>query len=114
VQESASEPIVGDTTITLVQQIIRSARTGDYAATASTLNRLLSRIEKTLSGGTVHVNYVRDITYSIETLAHMQQMGNWVAFADLLEYEFMPLWTKASAAQPPDNQSADGKERPAS
>ena len=39
------------------------------------------------------------MTYSLETLAQMQQMKNWVAFADILEFEFLPLWKRISDAQ---------------
>lgn len=100
-QQFEADTTVSGQVIALVQNIIRSARTGDYAATASTLNRFLALLQKVLAAGTVNVNLLQDIAYSVETLSHMQQMQNWVAFADLLEYEFLPLWNRFCSSAPP-------------
>ena len=76
----------------LVDVIIRTARTGDYARTASLLNRFLQNLQQELSKGYIADDGLSKVTYSLETLLSMQQMENWVAFADILEYEFLPLW----------------------
>lgn len=77
-----------------LQTIIAAARTGRYAQTASLLNQLLQLLQKELSGGYLSVKEIGTVTYSLETLAEMQQMENWVAFADIIEYEFLPFWQK--------------------
>lgn len=78
--------------IPLSADIITAARTGDYAGTARLLNRLLQRLQVEISKGYIGATTMTKITYSLETLLAMQQMNDWVAFADVLEYEFMPLW----------------------
>jgi hypothetical protein len=77
-----------------IKRIIQAARTGSYAQTAGLLNRLLQALQKELSKGHLSVKDIGKVTYSLETLAEMQNMENWVAFADVLEYEFLPLWQK--------------------
>ena len=76
----------------LIPVIVATARTGDYAQTATLLNRLLQKLQQELSKGYIPAAGLSRITYSLETLMSMQQMENWVAFADILEYEFLPLW----------------------
>ena len=73
-------------------EIIGTARTGDYARTASLLNRFLQHLQQELSKGYIAADGLSKVTYSLETLLSMQRMENWVAFADILEYEFLPLW----------------------
>jgi|GEM_PF-4010717 len=75
---------------TLINMAVASARTGDYSSAARHLNLLLQELEPHLSRmspGTLH-----DIGYSMETLFAMQKMKNWVALADILEFELLPLW----------------------
>ena len=80
----------------LIPVIIKAARTGDYAQTASHLNRLLQKLQQELAKGYIAADGLSKITYSLETLLSMQQMKNWIAFADILEYEFLPLWNELS------------------
>ena len=94
-QQHTSDYTEGNQVSLQAEQILHASRTGDYAAGASMLNRFLASLQKELSRGTVPVKTLSAITYSLETLSQMQQMGNWVAFADLLEYEFLPLWQNA-------------------
>ena len=80
----------------MIPEIITSARTGDYAQTASLLNRFLQHLQQELAKGYIAADGLSKITYSLETLLSMQQMENWVAFADILEFEFLPLWRELS------------------
>lgn len=79
-----------------VPAIITAARTGDYAQTASLLNRFLQQLQQELAKGYITADGISKINYSLETLFSMQQMENWVAFADILEYEFLPLWLECT------------------
>ena len=76
--------------------IIAAARTGDYAQTASLLNRFIQQLQQELAKGYIAADRLSKINYSLETLFSMQQMENWVAFADILEYEFLPLWRECT------------------
>ncbi|MCX7726854.1 MAG: hypothetical protein N2053_08390 [Chitinispirillaceae bacterium] len=69
----------------LLPQVITSSRTGDYVGTARHLNVFLNLLQKILSSGKVEKKLISQLTYSLETLFAMQQMENWVAFADVLE-----------------------------
>ncbi|MBN1307088.1 MAG: hypothetical protein JXA18_04170 [Chitinispirillaceae bacterium] len=80
--------------------IVAAARTGDYAGAARLLNRLLQTLQRELSKGRVAASDLSKITYSLETLLAMQEMKNWVAFADILEYEFLPLWQRLGGGPP--------------
>jgi hypothetical protein len=75
----------------LIPVIVAAARTGDYAGTSRLCNVFLQKLEAELSKGHVMADHLSKITYSLETLLAMQKMENWVAFADVLEYEFLPL-----------------------
>ncbi|HON11946.1 MAG TPA: hypothetical protein PLE24_13850 [Chitinispirillaceae bacterium] len=76
----------------ILHDVITAARTGDYGKAASDLNRALVLLQTELSGGKVSSEGLAKITYSLQTLLAMQQIGDWVAFADVLEYEFIALW----------------------
>ena len=78
--------------LNFIPEIVVASRTGDYAGTARLLNRFLQQLQLQLSRGFVSAEGLSKITYSLETLLAMQQMKDWVAFADILEYEFVPLW----------------------
>ena len=83
---------------TLVLPIVLAARTGDYSTASRLLNHLFRILQEELSGGRVSAENLSKLTYSLETLMAMQKMENWVAFADILEYEFVPLWKRIGAA----------------
>ena len=78
----------------MIPPIATAARTGDYAGTARLHNRFLRVLQKQISRGVIGPEGISKITYSLETLLAMQKMEDWVAFADILEYEFLPLWQK--------------------
>ena len=84
-----------------LEAIVRFARTGEYGNAASALNQCLPEVQKKLVG--LHdPDSARKIAYSLETMMIMQQQKDWVAFADVLEYEFIPLLKSAAATESDD------------
>lgn len=79
--------------------IITAARTGDYPESARRINIFLQHLQTELSREYISKEGIEKITYSLETLLAMQQMNDWVAFADVLEYEFIPLWRSYTAKE---------------
>jgi len=77
--------------ITLFRSCAAAARTGDYGQASSILNTSLASLQKRLSGGSYSADDLNKLSYSLETLSLMQQQENWVAFADILEYELITL-----------------------
>ncbi len=76
----------------LIVSTVAAARTGDYSGTSRLLNRFLGVVQQELAGNGGSGRDLRKIAYSLETLCAMQRIEDWVAFADILEYEFAPLW----------------------
>ncbi len=91
-KEKVTEKSLTDEMVSLIPAIVFAARTGDYAEAARNLNLFLQKLQQEISKGYISAENLSKITYSLETLLAMQQMENWVAFADILEYEFLPLW----------------------
>jgi hypothetical protein len=75
----------------VIKNIIGSARTGDYGAAASNINQFLQLLQVQLSKGMISANGLSKISYSLETIIEMQKTNDWVAVADLLEYELIDL-----------------------
>ena len=76
----------------IMEDIVKAARTGDYSNVSSLLNQALQILQHELSKGIIAPDGISKLAYSLETLTAMQQMQNWVAFADILEFEFIPFW----------------------
>jgi hypothetical protein len=96
VKETPSEQMQENDFRTEIPGIIAAARTGDYPDTSRRINIFLQHLQYELSKGYLPSESIAKITYSLETLLAMQQMNDWVAFADVLEYEFLPLWKSLS------------------
>jgi len=84
-----------DEMLKLCRQIIRFARIGDYGNTAACLNQFLVQLQNLFTKRNISRDNLSKITYSLETLMAMQEMKNWVAFADILEYELLALLESA-------------------
>jgi len=80
----------------VIKVIVKSARTGDYGTASSEINKLMQLLQAELAKGKVDAGGLSKITYSLETLMEMQKAGDWVAIADILEYEFTQLWENIS------------------
>ena len=79
----------------LLREIVRLARTGSYSDAASKLNISLQELQPVLTSGKLPPEYLRKLTYSLETLFLMQKQKDWVAVADVIEFEFVDLLEKA-------------------
>ena len=99
-KEKVSAPPIEHDLLTEIPGIITAARTGDYPDSARRINVFLQHLQAELSKGYISTEGIAKITYSLETLLAMQQMSDWVAFADVLEYEFMPLWKSYTKKEP--------------
>ena len=85
---------VDDITATLAE-VVFYARTGGYADAASRLNAGLQKLQQALGSGMASDAQVRKLAYSLETLLLMQQQQDWVAAADVIEYELVVLLKEA-------------------
>jgi hypothetical protein len=76
----------------------RNARTGDYSQAALFINSGILRFQECMSkhGESAQVKeYGSRLAYSLETLLLMLERKDWVAVADVIDYEFIALWEKA-------------------
>lgn len=74
-----------------IKKITREARCGDYGQAASDINVLLQLLQCELSKGYIRSDELSKVTYTLETLMEMQKKGDWIALADILEYEFTEI-----------------------
>lgn len=74
------------------RKIIKSLRTGDYSNASSELNETLQLLQKELGARKFEPHRLQKLLISLETLFSMQKMQDWVAVADILEYEFSNIW----------------------
>ena len=81
-----------------LKEIVNNARTGDYSNAASLLNITLQELHPTLTSGKIPVEYLKKFTYSMETILLMQTQNDWVAVADVIEFEFTALLKEAIKA----------------
>ncbi len=73
-------------------EIIDSLRSGDYTVASSRLNEALLRMQAELKDRKVSPQLLQKLLISLETLFSMQKMEDWVAVADILEFEFTGIW----------------------
>jgi hypothetical protein len=88
---------------TLIPDLTRAARCyrrGDYADAASALNGCLQEIGALLSPGALDAALFSKVRYSLETIYLMQQQEDWVAVADIIEYELIGLLASSAAIDP--------------
>lgn len=74
------------------QDIIDYLRCGDYSVASSRLNETLLRMEIELKNRKVAPQLLKKLLFSLETLFTMQKMEDWIAVADILEFEFTGIW----------------------
>jgi hypothetical protein len=80
--------------IGLLKEISGFARTGDYADAAFKLNQFIVRMQTRVQDGAAG-KYSTKINYSLETMFLMLKNNDWVAIADIIDFEFIPLWKEA-------------------
>lgn len=74
-----------------LSEVAHYARVGDYSDAASQLNIGLQKVQAFLHSGNLPDEYIRKMFYSLETMFMMQKQDDWVALADVIEFEFIPL-----------------------
>ncbi len=72
--------------------IIDCLRSGDYSNAASRLNETLLLLQTELKERRVAPQQLQKLLISLETLFCMQKMEDWIAVADILEFEFVGIW----------------------
>lgn len=88
----------GQRIIDLFIEASRSARCGDYGRAALSINSSILRFEQFMKqeGQRKRLKeFGPKITYSLETLLLMLERKDWVAAADVIDYEFISLWKEA-------------------
>jgi hypothetical protein len=84
--------------IGLLKEIAALARTGDYADAALKLNQCIVRLQTCLQANAASAQlqkYSSKINYSLETMFLMLKNNDWVALADIIDFEFISLWKEA-------------------
>lgn len=82
----------------MLEEVVCCARIGDYSDAASKLNISLQKLGPILTSGKIPVEYLKKLTYSMETIFLMQTQKDWVGLADVIEYEFSALLKEAVKA----------------
>lgn len=76
----------------LLRIIIKKIRIGDYGNASAELNEALLLIQKAVVINKADSGQnLQKLAISLNTLYTMQKIGDWVAVADILEYEFINL-----------------------
>jgi hypothetical protein len=78
----------------LLTEIVGHARRGDSGAAASLLNKVVLLMQTALSSGTVQPLVLKQVPSFLGDLLAAQKRGDWVGFADILEYSFIDFWQK--------------------
>jgi hypothetical protein len=76
----------------LLVAIVRKARQGDYGAAASLLNHAILLMQAELAAGIASPAILAQTTRYLDDMFKAQQRGDWVAFADVLEFGFIDFW----------------------
>ena len=74
------------------KSIAACARTGDLGTLSSQLNICVQKLSDLLAGGWFSKTETAKVVYSLETLLMMQEQKDWVAFADIIEYELLEFF----------------------
>ena len=88
----------GQRIIDMFGEASRHARCGDYGRAALSMNSSILGFQEFIrQEGTSDrfKEYGPRMTYSLQTLLLMLERKDWVAAADVIDYEFIPLWKEA-------------------
>ncbi|MGD9202070.1 MAG: hypothetical protein PVI26_10930 [Chitinispirillia bacterium] len=66
-------------------------RSGDYPDAASELNQCLQKIESEFISKNLPDKILGKLTYSLQTIFLMQKNKDWVAIADIIEFELCDI-----------------------
>ncbi len=67
--------------------IVNHSRRGEYSDASSQMNIFLQDFQKYLQSGFIAPDKLNKVAFSLETLLMLQQQEDWIAVADILEYE---------------------------
>jgi hypothetical protein len=76
----------------LLVAIVHAARRGDYGLVASQLNRAIQLMQAELAAGVASPAILAQTTRYLDEMFNAQHRGDWVAFADVLEFGFIDFW----------------------
>jgi hypothetical protein len=85
-----------DTTEIYLAEIVTSCRLGDYGDASSLINRCIPSFEalqKDPAIASARKPLLDKINFSLETVVLMLGRKDWVAVADIIEFELLPMWT---------------------
>ena len=83
----------------LLPRIVRCCRVGDYSDAARELDRCIRAFQLLQQQGRfkdLSQPLHKKIHYSLETILMMLAQKDWVAIADIMEFELRPLWQEAA------------------
>jgi hypothetical protein len=83
------------TIIDLLKEIVGYARRGDSGAAAALLNKAVLLMQSALGSGTVPPVVLKQVPSFLGDLLAAQKRGDWVGFADIMEYSFIDFWQKS-------------------
>lgn len=78
----------------LFKNIVINIRTGNYSDAGSKMNSCLQVLQPLLTSGIIPPTQIKSMVYSLETMLMMQEQKDWVAVADVIEFEFLVLLEK--------------------
>ena len=76
----------------LLKEIVGYARRGDSGSAASKLNKAVLLMQAALNSGTVQPSVLTQVPSFLGDLLAAQKRGDWIGFADILEYSFIDFW----------------------
>jgi hypothetical protein len=88
----------GQRLIAMLGGISAKARRGDYNGAFIALSEGIPLIQEALQQGSGSAGFAAfgpRIAYSLETLLLMLEQKDWVAIADIIDFEFVALWKEA-------------------
>ncbi len=80
------------TLVGVLSEAVFATRTGDVSMISTLLNKGVLLLQDELKRCGAGSEELKKVAFSLETITMMQQAHNWVALADVLEFEFIPLW----------------------
>ncbi len=92
--ETKSQNLLAD-----LQFLVRLIRTGAYSDASSKLNRCILMIQEQLPKlAQQNPKAMQSVLDAVHRMLKHLEKQDWVAFADVVEFELIPFWTSAASA----------------
>jgi len=78
----------------ILKEIVNHARRGESGPASSLLNRAVLLMQPALSSRALPPAVLTQVPSFLGDLLAAQKRGDWVGFADILEYSFIGFWEK--------------------